>query len=107
MAFKASLPSSSRKAETSAPERFMRAITELVDKGFIDIIHSGSGGIKGDKSKYAISERWRKWETELFVKKTRLKDNRGGRGFAVYWKKKRTNIGIKNDDPPVIKNDNP
>jgi len=37
---------------------FMRALDELIAKGFIDIEHSGSGGAKGDKSLYAISERW-------------------------------------------------
>ena len=87
--------------------RFMRAIDELVEKGFLDITHSGSGGMKGDKSKYAISERWRDWGTDRFIEKTRQKDTRKGRGFAVYWKKKRANMGIKNDNPPVIKNDNP
>ena len=86
---------------------FMRGLDELVEKGFIDVTHSGSGGVKGDKSKYAISDRWRECGTDNFVKKTRPKDTRGGRGFAVYWKKKEANIGIKNDNPPVIKNDNP
>lgn len=64
---------------------FMRAITELTKKGFIDVSHSGSGGVKGDKSKYAISERWRDWGTDKFLKKTRPKDTRKGRGFARMW----------------------
>lgn len=68
---------------------FMRGIDELIEKGFIDIAHSGSGGMKGDKSKYSISERWQAWGTERFEKKIRPKDKRGGRGFAVYWNKKR------------------
>jgi len=66
---------------------FMRALDELIEKGFIDVTHPGSGGMKGDKSKYAISYRWRDWGTDNFEKKTRKKDTRGGRGFAVYWKK--------------------
>lgn len=53
---------------------FMRAVDELIEKGFIDIAHSGSDGVKGDKSKYAVSERWRKWGTENFERKTRPKD---------------------------------
>jgi DNA-binding PadR family transcriptional regulator len=85
----------------------MRAITELTEKGFIDITHSGSGGVKGDKSKYAISERWRDWGTDRFIEKTRKKDTRQGRGFAAIWKRRRANMGIKNDTPPVIKNDTP
>jgi hypothetical protein len=66
---------------------FMNCLDMLIAKGFIDIAHSGSGGVKGDKSKYAISERWRTWGTEKFEKKTRPKDTRSGRGFANYWKK--------------------
>lgn len=73
--------------------RFIRALRELVEKGFIDVAHAGSGGIKGDKSKYAISERWRDYGTDKFLKATMPKDTRQGRGFSVYWRKKKTNIG--------------
>jgi DNA-binding PadR family transcriptional regulator len=69
--------------------RFQRALDELVEKGFIDIAHQGSGGIKGDKSKYAISERWRNYGKENFVKETRPKDTRKGRGFDAHWEKKK------------------
>jgi DNA-binding PadR family transcriptional regulator len=69
--------------------RFQRALDELVEKGFIDITHQGSGGIKGDKSKYAISERWRNYGKENFVKETRPKDTRKGRGFDAHWEKKK------------------
>lgn len=68
---------------------FMRAIDTLVEYGFIDITHSGSGGKKGDKSLYAISERWRLWGTSDFHKMTRPKDKRKGRGFAIYWQRHR------------------
>ena len=64
---------------------FMRAIDTLVESGFIDIAHSGSGGKKGDKSLYAISDRWKDWGTDDFVEATRRKDHRQGRGFARYW----------------------
>ncbi len=60
---------------------FMRALDTLVGCGFIDISHSGSGGTKGDKSLYAISDRWMKWGAESFVPATRPKDTRSGRGF--------------------------
>ncbi len=90
---------------------FMRAIDELVSKGLIDIAHSGSGGKKGDKSKYGISERWRRFRTSDFVTATRPKDQRSGRGFKSgneHWRnKKNKNIGVKNDNPTVIKSDNP
>jgi len=42
--------------------RFQRAVDELVEKGFIDITHHG-GGVKGDSSTYAISERWQDYGT--------------------------------------------
>ena len=45
--------------------RFKRALDQLVDRGFIDISHHG-GGLYGDRSKYAISERWRKYGTSEF-----------------------------------------
>ncbi|MFH1673141.1 MAG: hypothetical protein ABIF87_06920 [Pseudomonadota bacterium] len=70
--------------------RFMRALDELVGKGFIDIAHSGAGGVKGDKSKYGISNRWEKWGTADFVQKFRPRDTRKGRGFLPgnkHWRK--------------------
>ena len=69
--------------------RFMRAIDELVEKGFIDIAHSGSGGLKGDKSLYAISNRWRDYGTKVYIFKSRQKDNRSGRGWQRYHDKRR------------------
>jgi len=36
---------------------FTRALDELIEKGFIDIAHSG-GQLQGDKTKYALSIRW-------------------------------------------------
>jgi hypothetical protein len=63
---------------------FMNAITRLVETGFIDIEHSGSGGVKGDKSRYAISTRWVKFGTPHFIFKTSPKDSRGGRGFGAF-----------------------
>jgi len=84
---------------------FMRAITELVEKGFIDIAHSGSGGVKGDKSLYSISDRWRTWGTEEYIQKVRPKDIRAKRGFLSgdkHWKRKKLMskskiISFKND----------
>ena len=44
---------------------FARAIRELVATGFIDILHRGTG-MRGDPSKYRLSERWRKFGDEDF-----------------------------------------
>jgi len=93
---------------------FMRALTELINRGFIDVEHSGSGGIKGDKSLYGISDRWRAYGTERFIEAARPKDTRGGRGFKPgnrEWMKTRRlkslNIGAKNGNSPVAENGNP
>ena len=86
--------------------RFMRAIDALVERGLIDITHSGSGGRKGDKSLYGISERWRKFGTKDFVPGKRPTDKRGGRGFQKghqLWKKN-SNMGNENINPTINEN---
>jgi hypothetical protein len=90
---------------------FMRCLTELVAKGFIDITWSGSGGKKGDVSLYAISDRWTAYGTDKFKSATRPKDTRQGRGFRrgnTEWKKvRKSNIGAKNGNPAIAENGNP
>ena len=75
---------------------FLRAIDKLIDVGLIDITYQGIGGmvsengkIKGEPTLFAISERWKDYGTENFVKKKRKKDTRKGRGWAVYHERKR------------------
>lgn len=46
---------------------FARAVRELVAAGLIDVIHRGSG-MRGDPSKYRLSERWRKFNESDFEK---------------------------------------
>lgn len=82
-----------KKNPTISRPAFMRSLDTLIGKGFIDVAHSGSGGKKGDKSLYGISDRWRAWGTDDFISAHRPKDNRNGRGFAVYWKKRKCNHG--------------
>jgi len=89
-------------------KRFMRSLDALVENGFIDISHSGNGGRKGDKNLYAISDRWLLFGTEDFISAKRSKDNRQGRGFQkgnVYGRKSSI-IGVENDNPTVVENDN-
>ncbi len=76
------------------PPRFRDALDELVEKGFIDITHSG-GGIEGDCSKYAVSERWRKYGKEDFEELIRPKDLRKGRGFARMHDEKKKSKELK------------
>lgn len=88
-------------------KQFRNAIDDLIRYGFIDIEHSGMGGHNGDKSKYAISDRWQSWGTDKFIEKHRVKDSRQGRGWSVYNRKKNSNIGAQNDTPSSAQNDTP
>jgi len=59
--------------------RFIRAIDELLAKGFITIIHQG-GGYKQDQSIYALSDKWMLWQPNI-VFETRKKES-VQRGFC-------------------------
>ncbi len=76
---------------------FVRAIDSLIEAGFIDLVHVGSGGRKGDVSRYGISDRWKQWGTSDFVEVKRPKDTRKDRGFAKYWRDQKSEISITND----------
>jgi len=41
--------------------RFLRALDDLLEKGFITCTHQG-GGYKRDKSTYALSDRYQQWK---------------------------------------------
>ena len=53
--------------------RFTRGIDDLIEKGFIDIVHQG-GAYRHDKTIYALSDRWRKYGKRDFEKSKRPKD---------------------------------
>ena len=53
--------------------QFTTALDHLVEKGFIDVSHAGAA-FRGDKSKYALSDRWRKYGTDEFEVVERKKD---------------------------------
>ena len=85
---------------------FARAISQLVQCGFIDISHLG-GGMLRDYSKYTISNRWRDYGTETFVAKERPKDTRKLGFTTKNWeemtgrkRREKQKIGIKNDTAP-------
>jgi hypothetical protein len=69
---------------------FRNAIDDLIEKGFLDITHQGSGGRSGDMTKYFIDIRWKDYGTPSFrpAKNPRTKDSRQGRGWSVYHAKK-------------------
>lgn len=80
-------------------QTFARTLDTLIERGFIDLAHSGAGGKKGDKSLYAISTRWKQWGTESFKPAARPKDLRQGRGFAAVKNHRKT---ISNADVTPI-----
>jgi len=74
---------------------FRNAIDELIEKGFLDIAHQGSGGRSGDMTRYFIDDRWRDYDTSSFrpAKNPRKKDTRQGRGWAaVHARKKKSSV---------------
>ena len=74
---------------------FRNSIDELMEKGFLDITHQGSGGRAGDMTRYLIDDRWKDYGKPHFrsPKKPRKKDDRKGRGWAaVHAKKKKASI---------------
>ena len=94
-----------------ARSTFRNSIDQLVKIGFIDIAHHG-GGMMKDCSKYGISERWRDYGKEGFIKKSRKKDNRKLGFRQDNWeqqtgrkRKSKPKIGISNDTNSSITND--
>jgi hypothetical protein len=86
-----------------ARSTFRNSIDQLVKFGFIYIAHQG-GGMMKDSSKYGISERWRDYGKEEFIKKSRKKDKRKLGFRKDNWeeltgrkRKRKSKIGISND----------
>ncbi len=86
---------------------FRNAIDELLEKGFLDITHQGSGGRSGDMTKYCIDVRWKDYGTPSFrsAKNPRAKDTRKGRGWSAYHAKtKKLSVTIKTPEKVVSSN---
>jgi hypothetical protein len=68
---------------------FRKAIVDLVEGGFIDFAHVGSGGKRGDTNLFEISERWKSYGTPDFKppKVQIKKDSRSGIGWSSYHEK--------------------
>ena len=94
-----------------ARSTFRNSIDQLVKLGFIDIAHHG-GGMMKDCSKYGISERWRDYGREEYIKKSRKKDTRKLGFTTKNWedrtgrkRRPKSKIGINNDTNSSITND--
>ena len=82
--------------------RFARALSRLIEFGFIDINHSGGGMVK-DITTYYISDRWKSYGTQEFKKMERPKDTRGLGFTPKNWeektgKKRKANSKIGNNN---------
>lgn len=64
-----------------APSTMARSLSQLVTFGFIDIAHQGIAS-SYDRSRYAISDRWKAFGTDKFIEQKRQKDTRK-LGFAA------------------------
>lgn len=55
-----------------ARRTFSRVITDLIEKGFIDlVVQGGKRGCGMSNSKFKMSERWRDYGTRVFMKRPR------------------------------------
>jgi hypothetical protein len=84
--------------------RFSRALTVLIEYGFIDINHHGGGMFK-DMTSYYISDRWRDYGTPSFKEKSRRKDTRGFGFTKKNWeertgRKRITSSKLSNENVP-------
>lgn len=69
-------------------KRFLRAIDQLIDHGFIEITRQG-GGMCRIENLYALTGNWRKWNKPDFVK-TERKIRKRTQGFCLKEKTKTT-----------------
>jgi len=93
-----------REAQTRGigPSTFMKALDTLIGRGFIDVTATGEGRYRSE-SRYALSNRWRHWETDAFIPAKRNPHGRNKEyGFQPGHTLRDTDGKLKN----VIENDN-
>ncbi len=88
------------KKHSISRAQFSRALKKLIIVGFIDINHHG-GGMLRDKTTYFISDRWKQYGKEAFIKKTLPKDTRNLGFTSENWeertgKKRKVKSNISN-----------
>ena len=100
-----------QKKSLSAAQ-FRNAIDDLIDKGFLQITHQGSGGRgkdgkEGDVTTYFLDNRWKNYGTKHFqkIEKPRIRDTRQGRGWALLMNdpKKKAEIMKKRKKSSLLK----
>ena len=81
---------------------FMRALTTLIELGFLDVTLTGAGRYRSE-SHYALSNRWRHWGTDKFIPGKRNPHGRNKQyGFQPGHTLRSKDGRLEN----VIKNDN-
>lgn len=68
------------------------SLDQLIDLGFIDIMHHGQAYKRDDYSIYAIPERWKSYDTTKFIEVTRKKDYRRGHSLRKYHEERRKKL---------------
>ena len=79
---------------------FQRALTQLTERGFIDVTFTGAG-LYRSASTYALSDRWKHWGTDAFRHRQRNPNGRN-KHYGFQPRSSGTRGTIKN----VSKNDN-
>ena len=77
------------------------SLDQLIELGFIDIMHHGQAYKRDDCSIYAISERWKNYGTPKFLEVTRKKDYRRGHRLRKYQEERRKKL--KSDLMKIVK----
>ena len=68
---------------------FLKALRDLIEKGFLDITHRG-GGLEGDVSLYKLSDRWLKYDTAEFEHVNPPEPRRYNSALKIYWSEKKS-----------------
>jgi hypothetical protein len=68
---------------TMSPTTWAKATRELQDHGFITV--QGSRGLGRKPNIYALSNEWRRWGTENFIKPKSVKHRDPIKGFSNLW----------------------
>ena len=76
--------------------RFRRALTELVERGFLDVAHAG-GGLEGDCTRYGISDRWRAYGKPDFKAATLPKGRPWTTRATNVFVRGGTNVSVRGD----------
>jgi len=85
-------------------KQFRSALDELIDKGFLEITHQGTG--PGEPSEYKLTERWQAFDTEHFqTAPIRRKNRSKNMGWSKYNRDRKQKSSAINDTCTGGKND--